>query len=346
MSDKLQIPPIRTRLDEGTGQPAGRNAATAKTAKEWYLYWQRQGELANEHTDAIAALGAELSGLIRKGTHAERLAAAPDPIDGLWLETDRGNVVYQAQVVAGIAVWVYLTGTMRGLLAGRPADLGPNDAGFLYSATDALDYRWSGAVWEALDTVRGGADLSTVGAIPKVSAAGALNESALLDDGTAIRLSRTISGTVQPTFEIDSGIAAKGRIGRVNNMARLDLSVNLSFDGTNFNLDDTTLAAKRITMTTAGVFFQDAPAGAGPAAIANRFVVIPTGVSVDGVYSVAGTQVVGPRGAALTASGLAVAAPPAAYNPAYETTVGNLANNLKVRLDELELRLKAHGLIA
>jgi len=69
-------------------------------------------------------------------------------------------------------------------------------------------------------------------------------------------------------------------------------------------------------------------------------------VDVSGVYRVGGTQVVGARAAGLTASGLAVAAPPAAYNPAYETTVQTLVNNLKTRVDELELRLKAHGLIA
>jgi hypothetical protein len=69
-------------------------------------------------------------------------------------------------------------------------------------------------------------------------------------------------------------------------------------------------------------------------------------INTSAVYRVAGTQVVGARAAGLTASGLALAAPPAAYNPAYETTVQTLVNNLKTRVDELELRLKAHGLIA
>lgn len=155
--DKLQTPPIRTPLAEGDGQPAGRSAATAKTAKEWWLYWQRATELANDHTDSIAELDTaindlsdELNGTIRAGTHAARLAAAPDPLDALWVETDRNNVVYQVHLVAGAPAWVYVTGIMWGTLVPdqRPAGLGVNDTGFLFGTTDSLElYRWSGAAW-------------------------------------------------------------------------------------------------------------------------------------------------------------------------------------------------------
>lgn len=69
-------------------------------------------------------------------------------------------------------------------------------------------------------------------------------------------------------------------------------------------------------------------------------------VNTTGVYKVAGTQVVGARGAALTASGIALAAAPGAYNPAFEATVVTICNNLKTRVDELEARLRAHGLIS
>lgn len=61
-------------------------------------------------------------------------------------EIDR-DVFYVLQFVGTEKAWVYLRGTMSGLLADRPADLGPNDAGFTFHATDALDYRWDGTAW-------------------------------------------------------------------------------------------------------------------------------------------------------------------------------------------------------
>ena len=154
--DKLQTPPIRTPLGEGDGrQPAGLNGGTAKTSKEWYLHWQQASGLINDHSEAIAELNRELADTIRLGTHAERLAAAPDPLDALWTESDRNNVVYQARLVAGTPAWVYLAGTMRGTITPdqRPGDLGLNDTGFLFHATDAAaankdrEYRWSGSAW-------------------------------------------------------------------------------------------------------------------------------------------------------------------------------------------------------
>lgn len=87
----------------------------------------------------------------RWGTHAARVAATPHPAGILWMETDRGNVVYQSHGVSGAAAWVYAVGTMWGTLSpdGRPSDLGGNDAGFLFETTDTLElYRWGGSAWE------------------------------------------------------------------------------------------------------------------------------------------------------------------------------------------------------
>jgi hypothetical protein len=81
------------------------------------------------------------------GTHAARPAAnAATPSRTFYVETDRGNVIYQNQG----NVWKYLAGTMLGTISPdqRPTDLGANDTGFRFEATDALrTFRWTGSAW-------------------------------------------------------------------------------------------------------------------------------------------------------------------------------------------------------
>lgn len=83
------------------------------------------------------------------GTHAERLAQdVDDLVDGtLWVETDRGNALYQIQA----GVWWYLAGTMFGTLVPdeRPADLGVHDGGFDFrtSVPPQRQFMWSQTDW-------------------------------------------------------------------------------------------------------------------------------------------------------------------------------------------------------
>lgn len=81
-------------------------------------------------------------------THANRLANYPagNYVAGtLFYETDR-QVIY---VDTG-TVWLYAVGIEYNSLASRPGDLGTNDVGFLFVASDYSDtvsYRWSGTAW-------------------------------------------------------------------------------------------------------------------------------------------------------------------------------------------------------
>lgn len=148
MIDRLQIPPIRTRLDEGAGQPAGLNAATGRTAKEWYLFWSNSGDQINTNRDDIANLTGVVDRLVEVGTHAQRPTEMPEE-GALYVESDRGNVLYQSQD----GKWRYVAGTMLGTLSPdqRPAGLGVNDTGFQFRATDAANaqrtFYWSGTAW-------------------------------------------------------------------------------------------------------------------------------------------------------------------------------------------------------
>jgi hypothetical protein len=90
-------------------------------------------------------VGGSLGGLFF--AHANRPDANAQAIGTYGTETDRG-VVYQVQTVRSQKTWVYVSGTMSAVVASRPADLGTNDAGFLFLATDTFQqFRWSGSAW-------------------------------------------------------------------------------------------------------------------------------------------------------------------------------------------------------
>ena len=187
IEEHIVTPPVRTPLmEEGGHEPK------STPTRDWWLYWNQltlrgnqnaadidkleaadrviQGDIAGlkDADEAILedleALTAELAVTIRYGTHAARTAAAPEPEGGLWSETDRGNVLYQARSVAGSPAWAYVAGTMTGTLSPdqRPTDLGADDTGFRFESTGAIrQFRWDGAAW--VDLTAGGEYLYTVG---------------------------------------------------------------------------------------------------------------------------------------------------------------------------------------
>ena len=91
----------------------------------------------------------ETSPQFQEGTHKDRIGSqAPIwPLGSIYHETDR-TVFY---VAAGSPErWKYAFGTMFGLDAGKPSDLGANDAGFQYYSTDTAAFHlWNGSAWVA-----------------------------------------------------------------------------------------------------------------------------------------------------------------------------------------------------
>lgn len=90
-----------------------------------------------------------LTSNVQIGTHAARPSAANNPIGTFYVETDRLSL-YVNETVANAPAWVFVTGMMTGTISPdqKPADLTPNDVGFLFDSTDfARVYRWSGTVW-------------------------------------------------------------------------------------------------------------------------------------------------------------------------------------------------------
>ncbi len=134
----LVIPPIRQSLEDVNSAKAN-DIDQPLTEKSWYLYWQRTGDQVNLNTD-------KLGKLVTYGTHGGRPPAASMPNAALYMETDRGGAIYQNTGVG----WKYRAGTMFGTLSPdqRPTDLGVNDAGFDFRATDvARQFLWSQSQW-------------------------------------------------------------------------------------------------------------------------------------------------------------------------------------------------------
>lgn len=89
-------------------------------------------------------------GSVLEDTHANRLtlySPTTYAIGTMFFETDR-TVLYIVYNSSGTLVWRYSSGQYASTFANRPADLGTNDAGFLFYSTDTTTlYIWTGAAW-------------------------------------------------------------------------------------------------------------------------------------------------------------------------------------------------------
>jgi hypothetical protein len=93
-------------------------------------------------------------------------------------------------------------------------------------------------------------------------------------------ISQQVSGSVQPTLEIDiPGVLAKTRITRTTaSVPRADILCNVFYDGVNWNLDDITLPGLHVGFNTQiGIIFHMFTAGANPRTTFTEFTVDPSG---------------------------------------------------------------------
>jgi hypothetical protein len=210
-------PRLNRRFDLVEGRASALETSIAATAK-------MAASAAAAAASATSPSGS--SGVVSYGTHAARLSQ-PVPATGtLYVETDRNEIVYQFQGIK----WVYVSGVMRGTFAQRPTDLGTSDAGFLFSSSDKIDYRWNGAAWTSVDTVRGGTALVDVNRITKITAAGVAGESSISDDGTVVSTTEPIlvdEGAAPPASQI---VARANALGAISATCRGVDNSGLGFD--------------------------------------------------------------------------------------------------------------------
>ena len=143
---RAEVDDLQSRLEalEAAGRPCPEDAEAPETARDWAT----EIEELRVGLALVAEAGAPVRGAtIRFGTHAERLAAPLENLGDLWWETDR-TAFYQTQSVAGVLVWIYLSGTYRDVHANIPVGLAAGDTGFLFfSTTYDHTFRWTGAAW-------------------------------------------------------------------------------------------------------------------------------------------------------------------------------------------------------
>lgn len=99
-------------------------------------------------------------------THANRpnYTNSAYPVGAIFVETDR-LAVYRNSGTA----WVYAAGIYTAAAASRPADLGTNDAGFVFLASDSLVFEWwDGTAWNLVYPT--GATAATYGDATHVAA--------------------------------------------------------------------------------------------------------------------------------------------------------------------------------
>lgn len=83
------------------------------------------------------------------GAHADRPSPSTQPVGGMYFESDR-SALYGITNPGTGNVWnLLLSRPMQDVIANIPTDLGVDDEGFMFGATDFNRvYYWSGAAWQ------------------------------------------------------------------------------------------------------------------------------------------------------------------------------------------------------
>ena len=108
------------------------------------------------------------------------------------------------------------------------------------------------------DAVFGGQSLTTIGAVPKVTAAGVLGESSITDNAVTVTITEPVWQTgALPAFGMTAtGSTVKARMGTliVGGVTYTYVSHNLYWDGSHWMCDDTSKIGSLIIMRDAGVW--------------------------------------------------------------------------------------------
>jgi hypothetical protein len=174
------------------------------------------------------------------GTHSGRPLVTQVADDFLYVEWDRGGVIYQAEA----GVWQYLAGTMWGTISPdqRPTDLGAHDVGFDFRGTDQQrEFIWSGGMWVEITPVTGALNLTHPNVVTKVGGtAGQIVEGGITDQSAGNSGSMIITGAgnvgIGGTPATRLGVASAGSIDGITitsvNRASIWLTVT---NGANYN---------------------------------------------------------------------------------------------------------------
>lgn len=194
---------------------------------------------------------------VQYGPHAARPAPATIVEGALYVESDRGGVIYQRETPAGTPLWQYLAGTMWGTLVPdqRPTDLGVHDAGFDFRTVAAppREFIWNQTAWVEVTPVGGAINLTHPNVVTKVDAtAGGIVEGGITDlsAGNSSRVYITAGGlvgigTTNPQTLLNLMANATGAI---NPILRFDNQAGALNDGCGFQFYDASALRGQLLM--------------------------------------------------------------------------------------------------
>lgn len=196
--------------------------------------------------------------------------------------------------------------------------------------------QWFNKIWTRmvvlLDAVLGAASLTHVGAIPKVSAAGTLAESAITDTGTAVDIAARSLG-------LDNGgnfaFQIKDTGGTYRSLIGLNTTTWGATTGNIFWIRNPIAASDIYLAPTGNVVVKSGNLGPG----GNLSTVYPIDTTGDtntsGVYRVGGTQVVTSRQAAITSPSIATSNTASTAGATYTATEQGMLNQFKTSIGQL-----------
>jgi hypothetical protein len=216
-----------------------------------------------------------------------------------------------------------------------------------------------------LDFVYGGSALTTVGAIPKVTAAATVGQSSLTDNGTRV------TGTEQISIDQGATPASSQFQGKANALGCIELlsysadNSKVLFDGEwvnpNIIARDTSVGVLVKNGAKLNIYGQTgAVVGSAATLVKLATIDLATGDvdAVTGVYKVAGTQVVGAQLAAVSAPTIATSGVAQTSGATYTSNEQNMlaslkaavlnlntdVTNLQTAANDIRSRLSTHGL--
>jgi hypothetical protein len=161
----------------------------------------------------------------------------------------------------------------------------------LNKLTDQIQYLYS-----SIDILNAENLLTHAGVIPEVNKDGGLSESTIKDDGINVTFrGRHIRLNGFPRTEARvsvTGGTQPGRLAKLSGDDVFGISQNLSYDGVNFSLDDTSKPGLYLRISNLGggrLDYFTAPAGPNPPAVFVSFTIDNAGnLNIPGIYNIAG----------------------------------------------------------
>ena len=236
----------------------------------------------------------------------------------LTLQTAAANGTHTYSVASGR--WVYFNGTHQDVLANTPTDLGENDKGFLFFATDTLALlKWAGSAWTALnnETLTTSAEYLTITGTNNAIIGTTSIAIAALAAGMLFRLVPTAGNSSTVTLAIDGttakAVTKNGATALSGGELQFGRGYLVLYDGTQYQILGASFPASALLIAT------DTSGAPAVAALADTKIWIGQGSGLPAAETISGDATLADTGALTLAT---VNTSPGTYTNATVTVDG------------------------